>query len=260
MPSPFPGMDPYLEEPDIWPEFRGSLLMCIRTELNRSLPKPYVARWDRYVWVDDPEAESLGPLGQPDTFVTDTSQVNREKTAGVATLAAPATTLLPAVDPKGKPFLKIIDAKDRRVVTVVEMLSPANKTVGKDGEAYLTKRHEYLRSHTNLVEIDLLRRGRRPPVERPLPPADYYIIVCRGVDFPQAGLWPLSVRDRLPTIPIPLDPGVEPVRLELEPCVQRVYDEARFDEDVNYDEPPTVPLAESDATWAKELIRSRRGK
>jgi len=153
-----------------------------------------------------------------------------------------------------------VDADSRRVVTVVEMLSPANKSTGKDGEAYLAKRQDYLRTHTNLVEIDFLRRGRRPPVEVPMPRADYYIIVCRGIDYPQAGVWPLSVRDRLPPIPIPLDPGVISVKLELEPCFQKAYEEGRYDLDVNYEEPPTAPLAEPDATWAKELIRSSRGK
>jgi len=71
MPSPFPGMDPYLEEPAIWTDFHGTLLMCIRAELNRLLPRRYVARWDRYVWMDDPEIEIAGLVGRPDTFVTD---------------------------------------------------------------------------------------------------------------------------------------------------------------------------------------------
>jgi hypothetical protein len=44
MPSPFPGMDPYLEAPDIWPDFHDALAGEISSELNRTLPRPYYAR------------------------------------------------------------------------------------------------------------------------------------------------------------------------------------------------------------------------
>src|SRR5262249_54982642 len=71
MPSPFPGMDPYLENPAVWSDFHSTFLMCIRAELNKILPEHYVARWDRHVWVDEPDTERRGPLGRPDVFVTD---------------------------------------------------------------------------------------------------------------------------------------------------------------------------------------------
>jgi hypothetical protein len=222
------------------------------------LPRPYVARCDRYVWIDDPEDESSRPLGQPDTYVADMQNDKVEPGGPVATLVAPVMARMPVVDPKGKLFVKILDAHDRRVVTVVEMLSPANKSVGKDGDAYLAKRQEYLQARTNLVEIDLLRRGSRPPVQGQVPPADYYIIVCRGVDYPDAAVWPLTVRDPLPAIPIPLDPAVVPVMLDLRPCLDRAYDEGRLDEDIDYSRPPAPPLTESDAVWSRKLLDAKR--
>jgi len=250
-------MDPYLEHSDVWSDFHSTFLMCIRAELNKILPEHFVARWDRHVWIDEPDAESRGPLGRPDVFVTDS--LGRDTAVEpTSVLAAPGTATLPSVDPQGKPFLKIVDVRGRRVVTVIEMLSPANKSSGRDGDAYLAKRQEYFRSGTNLVEIDLLRSGRRPPVDSPRQPASYYIIVSLAADYPRAGIWSLGIREPLPTIPVPLGAGIEPVKLVLQPCLDRAYDEARFDEDIDYRQPPSPALVEPDATWARDLLARRR--
>lgn len=252
-------MDPYLEDPAIWSDFHRSFLLSIRAELNARKPAGYVARWDRYVWIDDPaDAEAIS-LVRPEVFVTD----DRDRSGGEGestVLAAPATALLPQVEPKGKGFLKIIDAKSKRVVTVVEMLNPANKTAGKDRNAYLAKRQEYFRTGTNLVEIDFRRGGLRPPIEGQRTPADYYILVSAAIDFPRAAIWPLTIRDPLPPIPVPLDPGVEPIIVSLEPCFERVYHEARFDEDIDYTQPPDPPLVGADALWAQKLISEHHEK
>jgi hypothetical protein len=249
-------MDPYLEARDIWSDFHGTFLMAVRAALNRILPEHYVARWDRYVWIEEPDGDQPRPLGRPDVFVTDRLSRGAETPPATA-LAAPATVTLPSVDPKGKPYLKIVDTRGHRVVTIVELLSPANKAAGRDRDGYLAKRQEYFRSETNLVEIDLLRNGTRPPVEEPFPPAHYYILVSRAADFPQAKVWAFTVRDPLPPIPVPLNPQDPPVMLELRPCLDRAFDEARFGEEIDYSQPPTPPFREPDATWVRELLSRR---
>ena len=251
MPSPFPGMNPYLEDPDIWPDFHGSFLMELRTKLNQSLPKGYVARWDRYVWVDEDGDERL--LGKPDVFVSEIA-LQPTQSAGTALLAAPATVLLPTFEAKGKPFIRIIDARGKRVVTVIEMLSPANKSRGVDHEAYLVKRQEYLQTGTNLVEIDLLRGGQRAPVEGGHAPCDYCILVSRAVEFPRAGIWRLTIRDPLPRIPIPLDPGVEDVWISLQECFEPVCERGRYEEDINYTQAPPPPMNEDESAWVHERL------
>ena len=175
---------------------------------------------------------------------------------GSATLlAAPAHVVLPAIRREGPRYLKIIDRRNRRVVTAVEILSPANKSKGEDRELYLVKRNEYLATGVNLVEIDLLRSWERMPLDNPPPaPSDYLILVSRASEFPQAGVWPLSVRDPLPTLPIPLASPDPDVLLPLKPCFDRAFAEGRYESDINYAEPPTPPLAEPDATWARDLL------
>ena len=256
MPSPFPGMDPYLES-WIWPDFHLTFLIALRAAVNAVLPRPYVARADRHVWVDSPETDPR-LLGRPDLYVADPLDAPPGSEA-VTTLAAPVAAALPYPARKGQPFLKIVDTRNHRVVTAVELLSPANKTPGRDRDAYLNKRADYLASQVNLVEMDLLRSGARPPVVGTIPPADYYIVVCRVFDFPQAGVWPLTVRDQLPTIPIPLNPDVEPPLVSLRPSLDRAYDEAGYEQEIDYTQPPTPPLHAADAAWAATLLAERDG-
>lgn len=255
MPSPFPGMDPYLESPDLWSDVHTTLITYLRAHVNELLPKGYVARVDRHVWIDESEHEPPMPLGKPDIFVAEGQ--NRETDTKVAFgMEAPTMATLPLLEAKGKAFMKILDAKSRRVITVVELLSPANKSSGRDRDAYLAKREEYFRSGTNLVEMDFLRSGHRPPIEGNLPKAAYYIVVSRSADYPKAGVWPLSIRDPLPTIPIPLESKTEPIFLPIRPSLDRAYEEGRFAEDIDYSQPPQPPLSESDAKWAKEFLKT----
>src|SRR5262249_39139400 len=141
-------------------------------------------------------------IGGPDVFVAD-----REPSVangGVATVTAPVTTILPGVVRKQR-YLKIVDSEARKIVAVIEILSPSNKTRGDDGEAYRLKREEYIASGVSLVEIDLLRSGVRPPLGDPAPPvSDYYILVHRAWEKDRMGIWPISIRDALPQVPIPL--------------------------------------------------------
>ena len=101
--------------------------------------------------------------------------------------------------------MEIRDRQSRQLVTAVELLSPTNKRPGPDREQYLRKRRQYVQARVHLVEIDLLRNGPRLPLED-LPECDYYVLVGRSGEYPRVAVWPLRLRDSLPTIPIPLHP------------------------------------------------------
>src|SRR5215217_8085575 len=121
MPSPFPGMDPYLEEPDIWSDFHTTVLVAIRASLSELLPAGYIARIDRYVWLHEPDADSRRRLGKPDVFTVEDEAVTPGP--ALATIEAPSEGTLPAVRRKGNRYLRIVDRQERRVVTVLELLS-----------------------------------------------------------------------------------------------------------------------------------------
>lgn len=253
MPSPFPGMDPYLEEPSLWPDFHLAMLGRMRSTLNGILPERYAAYADRYVYLEDADADR-GRAGAPDLYVTDRGEGNTATTVDIATAPVSSIWTLPAVQRLGARYLRIVDRRTRRVVTLIELLSPSNKSAGQEGDAYLHKRSLTIGAGTNLVEIDLLRSGRRPP---PVPVGDYRVLISRAIVFPQVEMWDFGVREPLPTIPIPLDPVDGPVALPLQRCLNQVYDESPYARDLEYDLPPQPPLRPADAEWATALLASR---
>ena len=151
MPSPFPGMDPYLESQPFWSDLHGSLLSTIKQELQKTLPAHYSVWSDIYIWLHEPDAETR--RGKPDDFIT--SESEHGSNLVLATLSAPTTTILPAIRREGNKYLKIKEVRSERVITILEFLSPTNKAPGVDRDAYLAKRNEYLATKTNVVEIDL---------------------------------------------------------------------------------------------------------
>jgi hypothetical protein len=253
-------MDPYLEAQPFWRPLHANLITAMQGELKKRVPRTYSVWSDVYIWLHEPDARTRTRKFEPDVFLA-------AEPGGLATksrltrMAAPATSLLPAIRRKGNRYLRIMEARSQRVVTVIELLSPANKAPGDDREAYLAKRKEYLATGTNLVEIDLHRAGRRMPLGKPPPPeADYYALICRAIDFPETAIWPFSIRDPLPEIPIPLKPEDGFVKLPLQACFNFAYDIGPYDNEVDYARGPKVPLKRTDASWAKKLLASANGR
>ena len=141
-------------------------------------------------------------------------------------------------------------------VAILELLSPTNKP-GHGYEEYLQKRVSLIARSIHLVELDLLLGGRRLPMARPLPPGDYYAFVSRTERRPLADVYSWSIRDPLPTIPIPLVLPDPDILLDLAPIFAAVYKRSRYDRSIDYQAPLPLPLGTSDRVWAEELARSR---
>jgi Protein of unknown function (DUF4058) len=252
VPSPFPGMDPYIES-WIFPSFHAGLITAIYDRLNPHLPKRFIASMELFVWRVDNTERLL--VGAPEIYVADREPAPTG--GGVVTIAAPVNTILPGITRKQR-YIKIVDSEERRIVTVIEVLSPSNKTGGEDGQAYRLKREEYMANGISLVEIDLLRAGHRPPLGDPAPAiSDYYVLVHRGWERNRMGIWPISLREPLPQVPVPLDADIPDQLLDLKPCFEHVYEAGRYAEQLDYTKPPKPPLREPDATWARELLANR---
>lgn len=161
---------------------------------------------------------------------------------------------MPAVDEVHDTFLEVRDVRDGALVTVVEVLSPGNKLHRVGREEYLAKRAHVLRSLTSLVEVDLPRQGVPMPLARPAPASDYRILVSRGASRPRAELYVFGARDPLPVVPIPLAPGEAEPRIDLGSVWHALYERARFDLRVDYDQDPVPPLDGEDREWARERI------
>ena len=254
MPSPFPGMDPYLETEAGWGGFHQAFVVAVQAELNRLLPDGYRARIDEYVWVEDEPVDRRVRI-KPDAFVPD----SRGEPPGVATAARPTTAPTSRGRlPQGRQRRVrhvVVTGAGRQILTAIEVLSPSNKQTGEHRDVYLRKRREYLAS-VDLVELDLLRAGDRVPTGRPLPPpCDYLMSLCKAETFPRIDLWGISVRDPLPVLPVPVA-GHPDCPLDLRACLDRVYDETRAAVDIDYHNPPEYPLRPADAAWAAELLKT----
>lgn len=146
-----------------------------------------------------------------------------------------------------------------RLVTAIEVLSPVNKRPSHEAyQDYVRKRRQLLRSETHVIEIDLLRGGERPPLERPVPAAPYHVTLSRAHQRPVVEVWPIQLWERLPVLPVPLLAPDPDVRLDLGTVVAAVYERGAYARLIDYRLPPPPPaLAEAQATWLEEHLRTQ---
>ncbi len=257
MPSPFPGMDPYIEEPDVWSDFHGDLAAEIRATLNATIQPRYGARMIPYVTYEVVEvAETRGV--RPDVGVWQ-AQPSDTQPDSVATAVTPAPTesLVPLEVPLSLYSVEIRAVEEMLLVTAIEILSPVNKRAGHEArQDYLRKRRELLRSQAHLMEIDLLRGGERPPLERPVPQAPYYVTLSRVERRPTVEVWPIQLDGELPVLPIPLLEPDPDVPLDLGAVVSRVYERGGYGVLIDYTQaPPSPSLSETESKWLDDHLR-----
>ncbi len=250
MPSPFPGMDPYLESPERWSEVHNRLMVAIADDLSPKLRPRYRVAIEQRVYLS---AEAL--VGIPD--VTVTKQTPTPQDSAIATLtpiAKPIAISLALPEEVRESYLEVREVSTGKVVTVVELLSPKNKRKGEGRTAYERKRQQVLASATHLVEIDLLRKGKPFPLGQVPLVTQYYILIARGDSRPQADLYPFSLQETIPSFILPLDHGPEPL-VNLQEIFAGVYDRAGFDLVIDYQKPLAPKLNDSDGAWVEQILK-----
>lgn len=255
MPSHFPGMDPFIES-QVWEDFHHGLIEAIRETMTPHVRPRYVVRVEQRVHVEHEPAERVA-LIRPEATVMERAARGAppEGPTSTAVAVAPVMLTLPMPERKREAFLTIRERETMAVVTIIEVLSPGNKRPGSDGRReYLIKRESVLQSAIHLVELDLLRGGERLPTVEPLPPADYYVFVCRAKQRPKAEVYGWLLRQRLPTIPVPLAETDPDVALDLQAIVNTVYDRAGYDYSLDYHRLSEPPLSDADAIWVQKLL------
>ncbi len=270
MPSPFPGMDPYLEHSVLWPGVHQRLITYIADTLNAVLPPRYVASIGERVYVIQAERSIYPDIA---LFAYPPVQPSPEPNVVGITVAAsdPPWVLTVKSEEIREVYIEILSVADQsRVVTVIEVLSPSNKIAGSEGrQVYLTKQQELLSCPTHLIEIDLLRGGEHTvavPREMLLRREwDYLVCLHRGgqVEDSRNGgeryeVWGIPLRQRLPRIHVPLQAGDPEVVLDLQAAFNRCYDEGAYARRLDYRGEPPTPLGGEDAQWADALLCERR--
>lgn len=259
MTSPFPGMDPYLEG-ELWQEFHSTLAHTLRGQLLSSLQPKYVALLEkRYVI-----GQGFNRMGKPvdisiypDVHILETKSL-RESTA---TLELPVATTPPSLEltefeKTPQLSIEIRDVAQRRLVTVIEILSPANK-MGRGYEEYQERREQVLGTETHLLEIDLLRRGLRPVVSYDLPNAPYFVFLNRSDRRYATSVWAVGLPERLPIVPVPLLHPDPDVPLDLQAAVEACFALVHYEQLLDYTLPPPLPeLDDAAATWLKQTLQA----
>lgn len=256
MPSPFPGMDPYLENPADWPGFHH-LLVSAAVELLQPQfrPRGHYVNVDERIWLEEP-----GRAVYPEASIIEHPRPQSSQPTSAAAIADEPVRIKTVAMEIREPFVEIFDAKGNRLITAIELLSPANKSPGKGAELYEQKRVELLAGGANLVEIDLLRAGQHivdvpQPALEALGHWDYLINLVRA-GRREYEVYPITVRQRLPRIRIPLKTGEPDAALDLQAAASMAYDRGPYPERLRYDSPAIPPLEPDDATWAKNLLQA----
>ena len=273
--SPFPGMNPYLEAPDIWPDFHDALATTIRAMLNVALPNPYYARLQKR-----PELGIVLSGGVSHRIIPDVTVLRQPQSphpggpGGEAAVLDKARTeattgieLRVHTDPFQHRFVEIRDSeRGHKLITLIEIVSPANKRPGPDQRAYESKQEEILSSDANLIELDLLRSGQRllpyPDLVAAIETLEHDYLVLLNRSALREGTWmdytlyPVQLPEPLPCIPVPLDGEASDVLLDLQIAANRVYREGPYARAIDYSVDVEPPLAEAEARWVDERLRA----
>ena len=264
MPSPFPGMNPYLEQPAFWSSFHTRLMVAIADAVAPQLRPNYYIEVETGTYQDQEELEEiLG--GIPDAAVLAARSIDRLEplrieSGATLTQKQPRSIVLPQPTTIKERYLEVREVGTDMVTTVIEVLSPKNKQKGKGRTVYENKRRRILGSLSNRVEIDLIRAGSPMTMIGEMQPSDYRLIVSRSSQRPQADLYDFDLREPIPSVPLPLRSEDEEPLVELQEIVQGVCDRAGYNERIDYCQPvPPPKLSEADQAWVNALLAPLRG-
>jgi hypothetical protein len=250
----FPGMDPYLEHPALWPGVHNRLVVYLADQLQPLLSPRYLAAVEDRVYLEGSDRDII-----PDVWIKHQPLSSGGAALAVAPADGPEVLVVPDLEIH-ESYIAILDrTSNQRIVTVIEVVSPSNKNFGPGRDSYLDKQHEVRHSDTHFVEIDLLRDGQSvvaAPLSRlqRLGKYDYVACIERAGRRTRFEIYRRSLRDSLPTISIPLAGDDPDVPLSLRDAVEKVYSAGSYRDRIDYSQPCFPPLGEVDQAWANERI------
>lgn len=257
MSSPFPGMNPYLENPALWQKIHKRLIVAIADSLSPQLRPKYIVDIEERVYRNTDDSVLVGI---PDVAVK-ASQTTKKSDIGNIAVASPpvepVTVNLPMPETVRESYLQVRDVATKEVVTVIEVLSPKNKRSGEGRKAYDKKRLRVLGSSTHLVEIDLLRAGEPMTILDHHIQSDYRILVSRSTQRPKADLYAFNLKENIPKFPLPLREGDREPVVDLQELINGIYERASYDLVINYSKEPIPALSESDKIWVDEILKTQ---
>ncbi|MBG1270409.1 DUF4058 family protein [Nostoc sp. WHI] len=252
MDNPFPGMNPYLEQPELWHQVHNRLIVAIADDLTPQIAPKYRVSIEERVYTS---VDNILLVGIADVAVAKRNTTDNSTTLTAAKLAEPSKVKVPVPEQITERFLEVRATSSKEVVAVIEILSPKNKRSKEGRAAYESKRQKILASATNLVEIDLLRQGESMPILG-ASVTDYSILVSRSYNRPDADLYTFDLKNPIPIFPVPLREGEPEPIVELQRLLNEVYERARFDLAIDYSQPLKIVQSPEEEAWVREVLEN----
>ena len=262
--NPFPGMNPYLEHPELWHQVHNRLIVGIADAIADQIAPQYRVSIEQRIYQSFDDPRSIVGIAdvavKPDVWNNDYS---RGTEGSASTLTRPLRVQLPIPLDVKEHYLEVREVATKELITVIEVLSPANKRSGKGRSIYEAKRTKILTSMTNLIEIDVLRLGQ--PMEMiGATKSQYRILVSRPFDRPEADLFRFDLQDPIPHFPVPLRPESPDAIVDLQAILNETYQRGRLDLSIDYSQEQLINrlpgLSESDRDWVLSTIDTAKNR
>jgi hypothetical protein len=218
-------MDPYLESEQLWPAFHHQLITCLYQILLPGLVDRYKAR--------------VGQRRYTTEHALFTSVVREEHQ---------------------EEYIEIRQRSEARAVTLLDVVTPTNKTTTAGRQAYLDKRREGRTVDANLVEIDLVRQGQ-PLLDysrEGLPQWDYAVTVTRATQPERYEIYTATLQKRLPRFRMPLASDDRDTVVDLQVAFTRAFDQGGFAAQIDYQRDPTAPMSDDDRRWLHDHLKQNQ--
>jgi hypothetical protein len=224
MSSPLLGMDPYLEEEKRWPAFQPLAIHALYQMLLPGLVDRYRAR------VGEREYTSEEAL-----FTSIIREDHKEA------------------------FIEVRQRSDGRLITLIEVISPANKITREGRRLYLSRRDEVRKMNANIVEIDLVLQGQTLiECAKDAPTWDYAVVVTRWTHPDRYEIYSATLPKRLPRFRVPLASDDRDTVLDLQAAVARAYDQGDFGKQIDYARDPATRLSDENRHWLHERLKEEK--
>jgi hypothetical protein len=250
--NPFPGMNPYLEHPELWHQVHNRLIVGIADAIAEQVAPKYFVSIEQRIYQSFDDPQSL--VGIADVGIKrDAWMSNQSDLGAVGVLMKPQQVQVEMPWEVKESYLEVREVATKELITVIEVLSPTNKPMGEGRSVYETKRIKILTSMTNLVEIDLLRSGKSMMIQG-APRSQYRILVSRSSGRPNADLFAFDLQEEIPDFPMPLRGEMPEPIVSLQAILNETYRRGCLGLLIDYSAALVPKLEEDDRLWMQEIL------
>jgi hypothetical protein len=157
-------------------------------------------------------------------------------------------------------FIEVRQRSDGRLITLLEVISPANKITSEGRRQYLDRRAEVKTMNAHIVEVDLVLQGQTliEYAKDSSPTWDYAVVVTRWTHPDRYEIYSATLPKRLPRFRVPLASDDRDTVLDLQAAVVRAYDQGDFFKLIDYGREPATKLSDENRRWLNDRLKEEK--